>query len=79
MSLTSGLMELVSKKRKEQVASAVRGYREKQKETGRKQTPLMLSDEDRSNMAKIKQNEDDVSNQGEAVSKALSEYVKKYD
>lgn len=39
----------------------------------------MLSDEDRSNMATIKKNEDDVHNQGEAVSKALAEYVKKYN
>lgn len=71
---------LVSDKRKKQVALAVKTHRDKlEKEMGRKQVPLMLTDTDRANMAKIKQNESSVKNQGEAVSKALSEFVKKYD
>lgn len=66
-------------KRKKQVALAVGAYREKQKATeGRKQSPVMLTDIDKANMALIKQHEPDVRNQGEAISKALSEFVKKY-
>lgn len=71
---------MVSDERKRQIAAAVKAHREKQKkESGRKQVPLMLTDIDRENMSTIKEREVSVKNQGEAVSAALSEYVKKYD
>ncbi len=68
--------ELANKERKKQIAQAVKRHRElQQKRAGRKQTPLMLTDEDRANLALIKKNEENVKNQGEAVSLALAEYV----
>ena len=72
--------DLATEERKKQVAEAVKTHREKQKQkTGRKQTPVMLTEDDRVNMAEIKKNEPDVNNQGEAISKALSEFVLRYD
>ena len=72
--------ELATEERKKQIAAAVKAHRAKQKkQTGRKQTPVMLTDADRENMALIKQNEKDVNNQGEAISKALAEFVIKYE
>ena len=71
---------LATEERKKQIAEAVKTHREKQKQkTGRKQTPVMLTEEDRENMAEIKKKEPDVNNQGEAISKALSKFVLKYD
>jgi hypothetical protein len=68
--------ELATEERKKQIAAAVKAHRAKQqKESGRKQVPLMLTDEDRNNMAYIKANDPEVNNQGEAVSKALTQYV----
>lgn len=80
MELATDIEELATEERKKQIAAAVKAHRERAKqEAGRKQVPLMLTDEDRDNMATIKAKESDVSNQGEAVSKALKEFVKKYD
>jgi hypothetical protein len=71
---------LATEERKAQIAASVNAYRERQKtETGRKQTPLMLTDEDRDNMRLIKAKIKEVKNQGEAVSLALAEFVKKLD
>ena len=77
--MKKGTVNLTEVKRKKQVAAAVKAHRDRVLHNkGRKQVPLMLSDSDRENMALIKASEDDVKNQGEAVSKALSEYVKRY-
>lgn len=70
--------ELKEKYRKMQIATAVDRYRTREKlRSGRKQVPLMLTDEDRENMQEIKARVPEVKNQGEAVSMALSEFVKK--
>lgn len=80
LNIATDIEDLATKERKQQIAQAVGGYRERQrKEAGRKQMPLMLTEDDRDNMKLIKANEPDVKNQGEAVSKALTEFVKKYD
>jgi len=69
---------LATEERKKQIVAAVNAYRERQKqESGRKQVPLMLTDEDRENMQLIKAKIKEVKNQGEAVSLALAEFVKK--
>lgn len=71
---------LATEERKAQIAAAVKAHRARQKKkAGRKQVPLMLTDEDRENMQRIKNAVPEVKNQGEAVSLALAEYVKKLD
>lgn len=71
---------MTTDKRKKQIAKAVNKHRENQKQiSGRSQTSVMLTDDDKENMKLIKLNEKHVSNQGESISLALSEFVKKYD
>lgn len=68
---------MASKERKRQIAQAVKKHRrEQQEKAGRKQVPLLLTDEDKAYMALIKKNEENINNQGEAVSIALYEFVR---
>jgi hypothetical protein len=63
--------ELTSDKRKKQISTSVNAYRERQKEQGRKQTPVLLTELDKEHMAYLKRTFPEIRNQGEAISHAL--------